>query len=114
MLKYSCLFILLHCCTCCFCQVIQPSDQASSVKQPQLNCYPNPARNKITLSVEGFDPGLAQVKIIDIKGNLIRNDQRLLISGKEEIVVYLMIQSGTYILMVGQQQKWVKRKIIIR
>ena len=79
-----------------------------------MNCYPNPARNKITLSVEEFDPGLAQIKIIDIKGNLIRNDLRLLISGKEEIVVYLMIQSGTYILIVGQQQKWVKRKIIIR
>ena len=37
-----------------------------------LKIYPNPAKNRITLEVNGFEAGLAVVKITDAKGKIWR------------------------------------------
>ena len=58
-----------------------------------LNIYPNPAKNKITVQVTGFDPGIATVKIMDINGKMVRQEGRLLTNGSEEIIMFLMLRS---------------------
>ncbi len=78
-----------------------------------LNIYPNPAKNKVTLQVAGFDPGIATVKIMDIKGKPVRQESRLLTNGAEEIVMFLMLPPGIYFVMVSEKGKSARKKLVM-
>ena len=79
-----------------------------------LKVYPNPARNKITLDVAGFDAGIVTVKITDTKGKIWREDNRLLTNGNEEIVMFLMLPSGIYFISINEKAKIIKKKLIVQ
>ncbi len=81
--------------------------------KPDLSIYPNPAKNKITLQVKNFEPGMAIVKVLDIKGKLIREDNRLLINGTEEIVMFLMLKAGIYFILVSEPGKIARKKLVL-
>ena len=78
-----------------------------------MNIFPNPAKNKITLQVKNFDPGIATVKVLNIKGELVRADNRLLTNGNEDIVMFLMIKPGVYFIQVSELGKITRKKIVI-
>ena len=128
MLKSSLLissyFFALH----CFCQPVENKDSLSKSTDNQyaaknthlpdaaissLKIYPNPAKNKISLSVTGFEPGMAVVKITDTKGKIWREDNRLLTNGTEEIAMFLLLQPDIYFISVSEKNKVVKKKLII-
>ncbi len=128
MLKSSLLilssFIVLN----CFCQPAEKKISFSKVADSlfaakiihppnlliaSLKIYPNPAKNKISLSVTGFEPGMAIVKITDTKGKVWREDNRLLTNGTEEIAMFLLLQPGIYFISVSEKNKVVKKKLII-
>lgn len=88
-------------------------DTVSTINVPELVIYPNPAKNKVTLQVRGFEPGTARVKIIDSKGKMIREDSRLLTNGNEDIVMFLMLQPGVYFIIVSEKGKVVRKKIVM-
>ena len=79
-----------------------------------LKVYPNPAKNKITLDVSGFDAGLVTVKIIDTKGKIWREDHRLLTNGTEEIIMFLMLPAGVYFISLNEKAKIIKKKLIVQ
>jgi hypothetical protein len=79
----------------------------------EMKLFPNPARNKITLQVQGFEPGMATVKIIDLKGKLLRQDVRLLTNGSDEIPMFIALGPCTCYVMVEQKGKIVKKKLIV-
>jgi len=79
--------------------------------KPDLNIYPNPAKNKVTLQVKHFDPGMIAVRLIDIKGKIIKEDNRLLTNGTEDIVMFLMLKAGIYFIQVSQAGKVVRKKL---
>jgi hypothetical protein len=81
--------------------------------KPEIAIYPNPAKNKITLQVKNFNPGMATVKVLTIKGELVREDNRLLTNGNEELVMFLMLKAGTYFIQVGEPGKITRKKIVI-
>lgn len=87
--------------------------RSSDIVKPSLKVYPNPAKNKISLEVTGFEPGLAVVKIIDTKGKVWREDNRLLTNGTEEIGMFLMLQPGIYFISVSEKRKTIKKKLVI-
>ena len=80
---------------------------------PSLTIYPNPAKNKITLQVKNFEPGMATVKVLNIKGELVREDTRLLTNGNEDIVMFLMLKAGVYFLQVSKAGKITRKKLVI-
>ncbi len=90
-----------------------PGATAAKASASTLNIYPNPAKNKVTLQVAGFDPGIATVKILDIKGKLVRQESRLLTNGSEEIIMFLMMQPGIYFIMVSEKGKMARKKLVI-
>ena len=93
---------------------IQPTGNLTTpVVKPLFTIYPNPAKNKITLLVKGFEPGMVTVRIIDDKGKPIRDDDRLLINGNEEITMYLMLEAGAYFVLLKQKDKSLKRNLFI-
>ena len=78
-----------------------------------LQLYPNPAKNKISLLVTGFEQGLALVKILDAKGKLVRQDSRLLANGQDEIMMFLQLQPGVYYVSVSKNNRQVKKKLMV-
>ena len=78
-----------------------------------LKVYPNPAKNKITLDVAGFDAGLVTVKITDTKGKIWREDNRLLTNVTDEIVMFLTLPPGIYSISLNEKAKIVKKKLIV-
>jgi Secretion system C-terminal sorting domain len=77
--------------------------------------YPNPARNKVSLQVTGFDPGMVSIRIIDISGAVLKEESRLLITGDdEEIVLFFFLPAGIYFITMQEQDKWVRKKLIVQ
>ena len=89
------------------------NNHPSDVVTASLKIYPNPAKNKISLSVAGFEPGMALVKITDTKGKIWRQDNRLLTNGTEEMAMFLLLQPGIYFISVSEKNKLVKKKLVI-
>ena len=82
--------------------------------KPDVKLYPNPAINKVSLKVTRFDPGMVAVKIIDLNGTPLKEEQRLLINGsEEEVVLFFFLPPGIYFVVMQQRQKIVRRKLII-
>jgi len=74
----------------------------------------NPAKNKAEREIRGFEPGLAQVQIINVNGGIERNDQRLLATGNENMVLMFSLQAGVYFVVLRQKDKLVKKKLLVQ
>jgi hypothetical protein len=85
----------------------------SAEEKISLKVYPNPAKNKIAIAVKGFEPGMVIVKIIDTKGKIWREDNRLLTDGNEEIPMFLQLKPGIYFISVSENRKISRKKLII-
>lgn len=83
-------------------------------EKASVKLYPNPAKNKAELEIRGFEPGLAQVQIINISGGIERNDQRLLATGNENMVLMFSLQAGVYFVVLRQKEKLVKKKLVVQ
>ncbi|MEP7143800.1 MAG: T9SS type A sorting domain-containing protein [Ferruginibacter sp.] len=80
---------------------------------PELTIYPNPVKNKITIQVKYFDPGMASVKVLDTKGKLVKEDIRLLTNGTEDIIMFLMLKPGIYFILVSEPGKVARKKMVM-
>jgi len=117
--------IMCCCITSCYCysqvstkvdsiKIVSPERYVSTKNiKTDLSIYPNPAKNKVTLQVKQFDPGMAIVRLMDIKGKIIKEDNRLLTNGTEDIVMFLMLKAGIYFIQVSQAGKVVRKKLVI-
>lgn len=85
---------------------------STSIKA-DLKIYPNPAKNKISLDVKGYEPGMVAVRIMDNKGKQVREDSRLLVNGTEEVVMFLSLQPGIYYILLKQKDKLVRKKLVV-
>lgn len=90
------------------------TDSVVVESKADLSIYPNPAKDKVTLQVKGFTPGQIAVKILDTKGKLLREDSRLLTNGSEDVIMFLMLPPGIYFVIVSQQGKVSRKKILMQ
>ena len=79
----------------------------------ELIIYPNPVKNKITIQVKNFKPGMVSVKVLDLKGKVVKEHMRLLTNGSEDIIMFLMLKAGIYFIVVSQPGKEARKKISI-
>jgi hypothetical protein len=124
-------FLMLLCCivsTSCFSQSGIAGDSsltptgiqhaANNSRLPasevaSLHVYPNPAKNKVSIKVKGFEPGMVIVRIIDTKGKVWREDSRLLTNGEEEIQMFLQVKPGIYFISVAEKNKDARKRLIV-
>lgn len=107
-------FTFLGICTC-LAQKPAPVNDSITVKQkPFVRLFPNPAKNKVEVEITGFEPGYAQVQLIDKKGNLLRNDKRFVFSGNEVIVLMFYVSPGLYFVLLKQGKNNLRTKLIIQ
>ncbi len=128
MLKLRLLLLTIFGANICFCQSLKNNNSVEAAdsmyigtkKIPviissklSLKIYPNPARNKVALEVTGFKPGMVMVKILDDKGILYANDNRLLTASADEITMFLQLKQGIYFITISQQNKSVRKKLMV-
>ena len=128
MLKTSLLIVTYFITTHCFSYAVSNTDGTLPKKdslpsatkdivvanaKPSLKIYPNPAKNKISIQVTGFETGMAKVRIMDDKGKVVREDDRLLNNGIDEINMFLQLQPGIYFIIVSEKNKVVRKKILV-
>ena len=97
-------------------QIISPAGatlKGKTVFAPEMKLFPNPAKNKFTVEVKGFEPGMVIVKIIDLKGKLLRQDSRLLTTGNEEVPMFIALEPCTCYVLVEQKGRIAKKKLIV-
>ena len=92
---------------------LQSNEMPPPISKPEIAIYPNPAKNKITLQVKQFNPGMATVQVLDIRGKIVKEDSRLLTNGTEDIVMFLMLKKGIYFIQVVEGTKVVRKKIVL-
>jgi hypothetical protein len=83
--------------------------QTASVK-----IFPNPVKNKAELDLKGFEAGLVQLQLTDINGKKLRDDERLLVSGTETMVLMFALQPGIYFLLLKQKDIVIKKKMLVQ
>ena len=128
MVKLLLIYIIIFCSNNCYSQLVKNNNPIinkdsifiGTTKMPvivssklTIKIYPNPAINKISLQVTGFKPGLVMVKILDDKGILYTNDNRLLTTSEDEIAMFLQLKRGVYFVIISQQNKSVRKKLMV-
>ncbi|MGG9961892.1 T9SS type A sorting domain-containing protein [Ferruginibacter sp. SUN106] len=89
-------------------------DSLPIIEKASVKLFPNPAKNKAELEVHGFEAGIIKLQIVDVNGKLVRDDQRLLVNGNENMVIMFALQPGIYFIVVKQKDRLVKKKMIVQ
>ena len=89
-------------------------DTSLSKGKISASIYPNPAKNRVEISVAGFEPGFIRLQLTNIKGNLVRNDQRLLLKGSDVIVLMFSLPAGIYFVLLRQNNRFLKKRLLIQ
>lgn len=76
--------------------------------------FPNPAKNKVEIEINGFEPGYIQVLLLDNTGNIVRNDRRFVFKGNETIILMFSEKPGIYFLLLKQNEINLKSRLIIQ
>ena len=82
--------------------------------KPAVRLFPNPAKNKVELEIKGFDPGFILIQLSDANGKIVRNDKRLVL-GPADMIVYMFSENpGVYFLLLKQDKKTVRTRLVIQ
>ena len=95
--------------------MVNPTDEVSiKTAKPDALLYPNPCRNKVSLQVTAFEPGMVAIKIIDIGGNILKEESRLLINGDgEDIVLFFFLPACIYFVTMQEKQLLIRKKLVV-
>ena len=76
-----------------------------------INVFPNPANDMISLNVENYDAGLLTYQLIDESGRILENKN---LSGNLTPILMLNYSAGIYFLKVSEANNVVKTFKIIK
>jgi hypothetical protein len=84
-----------------------------NISEADINIYPNPFVESFTVDINSQSPEVVQIKIIDLKGTLAREDRIELTKGTNNYFVeYANMPSGIYYFIITQNGESVSRKIV--
>ena len=85
------------------------------VKEKALvQIFPNPAKNKIEIEINGFEPGFLKLQLLNNAGKIIREEKRQMFSEKETIIFMFSETPGLYYLLLRQGRIFRRNKLIIQ
>lgn len=93
--------------------VIEKGISVVDESKPTAKLYPNPAKNKVVLQLNGFKSGMAQLQIINDKGSVVRKEDRLLVNGNEEVVMFFSLRAGIYFIKTIQGVIEIKKRLVV-
>jgi hypothetical protein len=74
---------------------------------------PNPVKNKLSIELEGFNPGTVRLQLFDWKGVLRRDETRRLFDGRDLVTMMFSLPPGIYFLIISQEGRSYKRKVVV-
>ena len=83
------------------------------ISKPTVKLFPNPSKNKVVLQLNGFKPGMAQLQIINDKGSVVRKEDRLLVNGNEEVVMFFSLPAGIYFVKTIQGKIEIRKRLVV-
>jgi|APCry1669189070_1035195.scaffolds.fasta_scaffold83326_1 hypothetical protein len=81
--------------------------------RPNAKLAPNPASNKVEITLSGFEPGLIRIQLVDAMGNILRDDKRLLYSGDESLMLMFNAKPGIYFVCIRQHQHKLRKRLVL-
>lgn len=115
MKKISFLFLtFLGICCCRAQEPVMKTDSVKTAESVSAKIYPNPAKNKVEIDINGFEPGYVILQLLNNSGKLIRQERRLVLTGNETIIFMFSESAGLYFLLLKQGVKTFRNKLIIR
>jgi len=90
------------------------TDSIKANEKAWVRMYPNPAKNKVEIEVNGFEPGYVKIQLLNVSGKMLREEKRLVITGNETIIFMFSEIPGLYYLMLRQGTTMRKNKLIIQ
>ena len=93
---------------------VQSTDSVQVEEKPVVRLFPNPAKNKVEIEINGFDPGYVIIQLLDNNGKLRREEKRLVFSGNEIIVFMFSEKPGLYLIWLKQGDKKLRSKLVIQ
>jgi hypothetical protein len=91
-----------------------PSTTTYATVKPSIALYPNPTKNKAELQLNGFEQGVAQLRILNTAGITESVQQRLLTGGKETLVIMFQLPTGIHYVVLQQKNKMVKVRMVVQ
>ena len=79
-----------------------------------VHVFPNPAKNKVEIEINGFEPGYVKLQLLNNAGKIIRQEKRQMFSQKETIIFMFSETPGLYYLVLKQGVQTLKNKLIIQ
>jgi len=93
--------------------VVDKTIKATAVSKPTMMLYPNPSKNKVVIQLKGFEAGMAKLQIISDGGSIARKEDRLLINGNEEVVMFFSLPPGIYFIKTTQGEKEIRKRLVV-
>ena len=87
-------------------------DDTKPLEVEEFNIVPNPTKNEVNLQIETTKTGKGQVRILDMTGKIIMNQDLESLNGTHSINVK-DLSSGTYIIQVAYQGYLKAKKLMI-
>ena len=79
-----------------------------------VHVFPNPAKNKVEIEINGLEPGYVKLQLLNNAGKIIRQEKRQMFSQKETIIFMFSETPGLYYLVLKQGVQTLKNKLIIQ
>ena len=90
------------------------TDSIKVKEKASVRVFPNPAKNKIEIEINGFEPGYLKLQLLNNTGRIIREEKRKMFSEKETIIFMFSETPGLYYLLLKQGVHTLKNKLIIQ
>jgi len=80
-----------------------------------FSIYPNPANDKINITVGGNNTGLMNLKISDLTGRIVYSGEfRDLLAGQLKSINSSEFKNGMYLIQIASGEKLITKKILIQ
>jgi hypothetical protein len=84
-----------------------------AASKPNAKLAPNPASNKVEITLTGFESGFIRIQLVDAMGNIVRDDKRLLYSGDESLMLMFNTKPGIYFVCIRQHQHKLRKRLVL-
>jgi len=89
------------------------NQRTAQVQKAAVTILPGASQNRAELSVKGFKEGAVQVSILSADEKVLKQEQRFLITGEEQLSTMYLLPKGIYFLLVAQNDIKVKQKLLV-
>jgi len=81
--------------------------------KPAVTILPGSSQNRTELMLKGFKEGSVVLSILNQEEKLMKQEERFLISGEEQLSTMYLLPKGVYYLLVAQNDVKVKQKLLV-